>query len=104
MQLEAVVAQGVANAKNTGVKYADNITGISLFNNGALLRQKLLRLRQLYQLAALLMIYAHALVEDTGANAHKGNSVAMSRIHISLNFKYKGGKVFILRHNHCTIL
>ena len=46
-ELELVVAQAVADAENAGIEEPDNITGISLFHNGPLLRQELLRLGQL---------------------------------------------------------
>ena len=97
LKFQFAIAQGVANTKDTGVKYTDDIARISFFNNGSFLRKELLRLSKFNNLVGLFVINAHALIKYTGADTHKGNSVAVSRVHVSLDFKNKSRECFILR-------
>ena len=104
MQLEAIIRKTIANAKNTGVKEADNIAGISFLYNSTLLRHELLRLCQLNGLAALLMVHSHTLLKFAGANTNEGNAVAVSRVHISLNLKNKGREFLVSGVNNLAVL
>ena len=97
MQLQAAVTQGITDTEDTRIKNADNVTWICFFHYCALLSQELLRLCQLNHLTGLLVVNAHSLVKDAGTNTHEGNSVTVSRIHISLDFKNKSREFFVLR-------
>ena len=43
------------------------------------------------------MEYVHTGFKFSGAYTHECNTVTVSLIHIGLNFKYKGGKIFLKR-------
>ena len=97
LNFQLFVAQRIADTENSRVENTDNIAGVRFFNNGALLREELLRLRQLNRLAALHVVHRHAFFEHTAANTHKSNAVAMRRVHVSLNFKHKRTEQFVVR-------
>ena len=44
---------------------------------------------------ALNVVVIFTALELTGANSHKGNSIAVGLIHIRLNFENKGGEIII---------
>ena len=62
--------------------------GIGFFDNIAVLRQELLRLRQLNIFAKPNMLDGHAPLEFTGNDPQESNAVAVGRVHIRLNFEH----------------
>ena len=83
-------AQGVADGEDARVEQADDITGICLVHDGAVLRHQLGAGGQLDVLALLHMEGFHAALELARADAHEGNAVAVGLVHVGLNFEDEG--------------
>ena len=87
----------VSDGENSGIKYADNISGIRLLHNLPVLGHHLLRLGQTDLAAALHMVYLHSGLELSGTDPHECNTVTVRFVHISLDFKYKGAEIIVKR-------
>jgi len=83
-------AQGVADGEDARVEQADDVAGVGLVHDGAVLRHQLGAGGQLDVLALLHMEGLHAALELAGADAHKGDAVAVGLVHVGLNFKDEG--------------
>jgi len=86
-------AQGIADGEDARVKQADDVAGVGLVHDGAILRHQLGAGGQLDVLALLHMVGLHAALELARADAHKGNTVAVGLVHVGLNFKDESGEL-----------
>ena len=96
LKLELLVGrtERITDGENTRIENADDISGISLVNDlTAPAAISLLRLGQTDLLAALDMVYFHAGLKFTGADAHECDTVTVRLIHIRLDLKYEGGEI-----------
>ena len=89
--------QSISYRENPRIKNADDISRVSLFHNLSFIRHHLGRLRKLYLSSSLNMCHFHSRIKFTGADAHESHSVSVLRIHIGLNLKDEGGKLFLYR-------
>ena len=94
LELFPWIAYRISNGENTRVKHTDNIPCISLFHHMTVLCHHLLRLGKTHFLIALYMIHFPGCLKFSGADTHEGNTVSVVLIHICLNLKHKGGKLF----------
>jgi len=83
----------VADGEDARVKDTDDIAGVGFLDYLAALSHHLLWLRELDLSVLLNVVDLHALLELAAANSHKGDSVAVSLVHVGLDLKYKGGEV-----------
>ena len=104
LKLELLVGrtERVTDGKNTRIKDADDISGISLVNDLTALSHQLLRLGQTDLLAALDMVYFHSGLKFTGTDAHESDTVTVRLIHIRLDLKYEGGEIRSERIDHAV--
>ena len=86
--------QGVADGKHAGIVQADHITWIGVFHHSPILPEQLLRPRQTDRLARPGMLHGHVLLEAAAADPNKGDSVAMARIHVRLQFEHESAEPF----------
>ena len=87
-------ADGIADRKDTRVKYADDVAGVRLGNNMALLRHHLLRLAQTHFPGTLYMPYFFVRLKLARTDPHECDPVAMHLIHIRLNLENKSREGF----------
>ena len=85
-------AYRVPDRKDARIEHADDVAGISLVHDLALLRHELLRLGKLDVLSLLHVIIFRAALEFARTDAHKGEPVAVRLVHVRLNFEYKRRK------------
>ena len=83
-----------------GVEHADDVTGIRLVDNGALLRHELLRLREAQGLSALHVPILPVALKSAGAYAHERYPVAVRLVHIRLYLENERGKMRVKRVNY----
>ena len=89
--------QRVSYGKNSWVKYSNDISCVCLIHNFPVLSQGLGK-TELF--ASLDVVYLHACLKFSRHDPHKGNTVSVSLVHISLNLKDKCGKRLLERINH----
>ena len=95
--IQSRFADRVADGEDAGIEQADDISRIRFLHDRAFLRHELLRLRQRQRPARLLVPHGHPPREFAGTNPHERQTVAVRRIHVSLNFKHERAEAFILR-------
>ena len=86
-------ADRIAYRENARVEYTDDVARVCLVDYLALLRHDLLRLRKTHFLISLNVQNFHIFVEFTRANAHESYPIAVSLVHICLNFENKCRKI-----------
>ena len=96
-------AHGISDGENTRVENANNISGIRLFYDMAILCHHLLWLGKSHLFIALYMVDFHSGIEFAGADTHKCDSVSVGFVHVCLNLKDKRGKFFRHRIDHATV-
>ena len=96
------VADRVADGEDAGVEHTDDVAGVGLIDDRALLRHELLRLRKLERLAALHVQVLMVALELARADAHEGDAVAVGLIHVRLNFEHECGKRRLHRVDHAV--
>ena len=94
-----LLAYCIADREDAGVKNADNISGIGLVDNGALLRHQLLRLSKPQRLSALHVVIFSVALKPARTYAHESDPVAVRLVHICLYLEYKCGKMIVKRVN-----
>lgn len=82
-------ADGVADAEDARVIKAEDIASISFFKRGAAIRHEALRVSEFDLSIGAYEFSGHIASVSTRCDAHKGESVAVCRVHIRLNFKDK---------------
>lgn len=80
MQLGAG-GERVAQVEEAGIKQADDIARIGVFDGLALIGHELLGLLELDLLVRAGMVNRHALLELAADHAHKGQTVAVGGVH-----------------------
>ena len=99
-KLPAGGTQGVSNGENARVEHADDVSGVGLLNDLPLGGHQLLGAGQADLLAALDVVDLPVCLKLSGDDAHKGDSVPMGLVHVGLDLKDKGGKVFVKGIDH----
>ena len=80
----------VADGENAGIEDADDIPGVGLFDDFALLGHQLLGLGEAHFLIALDVEILLIPLELAGADSHKGQPVPVGLVHIGLDFEDEG--------------
>ena len=75
----------------------DDVSGIRLLDDLSALCHQLLGLGQTDLLPALDMVHFHSSLKPSGADPHERDPVPVGLVHVGLDLKYKGGKLFIKR-------
>ena len=91
------LADRVADGEDARVEHADDVAGVGLVDDRALLRHELLRLRELERLAALhvqILMVAHELA---GTDAHERDAVTVGLVHVRLDLEHERGKARLER-------
>ena len=83
----------IADGEDAGIEHADDIAGVGLVDDFALLRHELLRLGQAQLAVALHVEHLGLTLEFARADAHERQAVTVRFVHICLNFEDKGGKI-----------
>ena len=96
------VADRIADGEDAGVEHADDVTGVGLIDDRALLRHELLRLRELERLAALHVQVLMVALELARADAHEGDAVAVGLVHVRLDLEHERGKRRLHRVDHAV--
>ena len=97
LYFHSLLTNGIADGEDAGIEYTDDITCISLVDDLTLGSHHLLRLGEAERLCALYVIIILAALKLTRADTHKRNSVAVSLVHVRLDFEYERGEAFIKR-------
>ena len=101
-ELVALIADGIANAKDARVKKTDDVTGICRIDDLTVLCEELLRLCQLNGLAGTLVPNAHIALEFARADADEGQAVAVGRIHVGLDLEDKARESLVIRRDEAV--
>ena len=102
-ELFARRGDGVADGEDAGIEHADDIPGVGLVDDLALLRHELLGLRQAQLAAALHMEHLCLALVLAGADAQEGEAVAVGLVHICLNLEDEGGEVRAEGVDHAAV-
>ena len=94
------VAERITNAEYTGVKQPHDVARVRRVDDLAILREELLRLGELDELAARRMPDAHVAVEFARGDADKGEAVTVRGVHVRLNLKDESRELLIVRCDH----
>src|SRR5690606_37487624 len=92
-------SKGVANLNSAVIVQPNNITSDSFLYRTAIAGHKGYRISNFYILTQTYMTHLHTLAINSGADAHKGDTIAMLGVHIGLDFKNKTAKFFFVRFN-----
>jgi len=91
--------EGVAHFDGAVIVDADDVSRVSRFDIGPVLRHENRGIGQGDLLVNAVMNHAHAPLELARTDSHKRNAVAVRRIHVGLDFKNKSGKIIFVRLN-----
>jgi len=91
------LAQAVSQPEHARIEQTDDVPGVRLFHDFPILRQKLLRLRQLDLPARPHMADGHASLEPSRTNAQKRDPVSVLRVHVGLDFENVPRKLSVRR-------
>src|SRR3546814_6897797 len=85
--------QDIAQLQHAMIGYADDVADIGFVQQFAALRQEGHDIIRPHFLAGTRYFQAHAPVEASGADTHKGHAVPMSRVHIGLDLDRKSTRL-----------
>ena len=89
------LADGVADGEDAGIEDADDVTGVGLVDDGAVLGHELLGLGKPEGLARLDMEILFIPLKAARADAHEGDAVAVGLVHVGLDFEDEGGEALV---------
>ena len=90
-------ADRIADGVDAGVEHADDVSGVGLVDDLALLGHHLLRLRELDGLSALHVVVFLVALKLARADAHERDAVAVRLVHVRLDLEYEGGEMVVRR-------
>ena len=91
------LGQGVADAQGAVIRDADDVAGIGLVGDRAVLGEEEVRRVQADRLAGAHVLRLHAARELAGAQPREGDAVAVVRIHVGLDLEHEGRHLRLLR-------
>ena len=92
-----LLGKGVPQAIDARVKQADDVPGVGGLHHGALIRHELLGRLELDLLVLPGMPGVHVAPEHARDHAHKGQAVAVGRVHVGLDLENKAAEVRAVR-------
>ena len=96
-EIVRTVCEGVSDSENSGVEDADDISGVSVLNNGSVLRHELLGLGEGDFFVVADVLDGHIFLVFAGADTQERHAVAVVRVHVRLNFEDEAGEVVRVR-------
>ena len=94
------LGETVADVQCAVVGNADDIAGKGLIDRFALLREEKDRRRHIHRFAFAHIEQLHAASEFARTQPHEGDAIAMVRVHIGLDLKYKAAGSSLIRRDH----
>ena len=81
------VGERVADLEDAGVVEADDVAGERLFDDGALLRDELRRVREAHLATGADVQHLHPALEAPGADAQERDAIAVRAVHVRLDLE-----------------